>query len=150
MADKEYTQVVLEDMMRRAGVKISAGRILILRVLARAQRPVAAQDIEHALQTVDRSSITRALTLFASHHLIHIVDDGTGAAKYELCARTTPHRDTDLHPHFHCSECGTTYCLAQTEIPTVHLPAGFRAMTANYVIKGLCADCSGKMEESGL
>ncbi len=144
MADIPHTPIALEDMMRRAGVKISAGRLLILRALACARRPVAAQDIEHTLQTVDRSSITRALTLFASHHLIHIVDDGTGAAKYELCARTTPHRDTDLHPHFHCTECGTTYCLEQNEMPVVHLPVGFHPVTANYVIKGICADCSNK------
>lgn len=141
MDSSPYHQQALEEMLRRAGVKISAGRILILRVLAQAHRPLAAQDIEHSLQTVDRSSITRALTLFASHRLIHIVDDGSGASKYELCTRTT-HRDSDLHPHFHCMECGTTFCLESSEIPPVDLPIGFVPETANYVIKGTCADCA--------
>ncbi len=143
MESPQYPRQALEDMLRRAGVKISAGRILILRTLAEARRPLAAQDIEHFLMTVDRSSITRALTLFASHRLIHVVDDGTGASKYELCVRTE-HRDTDLHPHFHCMECGTTYCLEKTALPVIELPTGFEPLTANYVIKGICADCRRK------
>ena len=53
MEDIPHTHLALEDMMRRAGVKISAGRLLILRALAGARRPVAAQDIETLLADAD-------------------------------------------------------------------------------------------------
>ena len=42
-------------------------------------------DLEDKLDTVDKSTIFRTLTLFLSHHLIHGVDDGSGSLKYAVC-----------------------------------------------------------------
>ena len=49
----------------------------------------------------------------------------------------------DRHPHFHCTSCGKTFCFSNLAIPPIPLPDGFSAVSANYVVKGLCPSCSG-------
>lgn len=134
----------IEDMLTAARVRVSPVRILVLRELDAASGPLSGQDIEDALQTVDRSSITRSLAIFAENGLVHRVDDGSGAVKYELC-RCGAHteKDADVHPHFHCLECGKTYCIDNQPIPDIVLPEGFVAQSVNYVISGVCPACSG-------
>ena len=36
------------------------------------------------------------------------------------------------------------FCLRGVAVPQVGLPDGFSAETINFVIKGICADCSGR------
>jgi len=134
----------IEQILQRAGVRPSPVRILVVRELDAVGRPVSGQDIEDALQTVDRSSITRTLALFVNCKLVHSVDDGSGSVKYELCrSENSDEHDLDEHPHFHCVNCGTTYCLDAVSVPSVMLPAGFIRQSVNYVIKGLCPKCCG-------
>lgn len=130
--------------MSEAGLRPSPVRILVARAIAGAGRPVSSLELERALETVDRSSITRTLVLFSSKGLVHSVDDGSGSVKYELCRHFGEEHDADLHPHFHCLSCGRTFCLDSEPIPPVALPEGFEASSANYVIKGLCPSCRKK------
>ncbi len=131
----------IEDILKRAGMRPSPVRVLVVREIERAGRPVSSLELERALETVDRSSITRTLVLFSAKGLVHSVDDGSGSVKYELCHHPGSDSDEDLHPHFHCTACGRTFCLEHESIPHVALPQGFSAVSANYVIKGLCPDC---------
>ncbi|MCD7941165.1 MAG: hypothetical protein LUH50_14535 [Bacteroides intestinalis] len=57
-------------------IKPTAMRLLILRTMMEMKRAVSVTDLEDKLDTVDKSTIFRTLTLFLSHHLIHGVDDG--------------------------------------------------------------------------
>lgn len=132
----------IEEMISAAGMRPTPVRLLVARAIAQATCPVSSLDIERALETVDRSSISRTLVLFSEKGLVHSVDDGTGSVKYELCRHCGEEHDRDLHPHFHCQNCGTTYCLEDTPIPVLELPGGFEARSANFVIKGLCPKCN--------
>ena len=66
-------------------IKPTAMRLLILRTMMEMRRAVSMADLEEKLDTVDKSTIFRTLTLFLSHHLIHGVDDGSGSLKYAVC-----------------------------------------------------------------
>ena len=66
-------------------IKPTAMRLLILRTMMEMKRAVSVTDLEDKLDTVDKSTIFRTLTLFLSHHLIHGVDDGSGSLKYAVC-----------------------------------------------------------------
>lgn len=147
----------LEERLVRAGIRLSPVRILVARVLDEASRPLSSLEIEAALDTVDRSSITRTLALFAEARLLHSVEDGSGAVKYEMC-RSDRHLfgaghdndlsadDNDRHPHFHCRRCGMTICLPEIPMPVFQLPEDFLSETVNIVIKGLCGDCRNRTE----
>lgn len=133
-----------EQLLEHAGVRVSAIRLLVLRTLDTAHSPLSGLEIETALESVDRSSITRTLAIFTEHGVVHTVDDGSGSVKYELCRDNQPHGHNDEHPHFHCIQCGTTICLDSELMPQIHLPNGYTAISANYVIKGKCEKCNSR------
>jgi len=133
--------------MVRHGIKPTSNRILVGRALAESSRPMSLSEIEQSLDTVDKSGIFRSLTLFKEHHMVHVIEDGGDGVKYELCLSEShceegEEEDDDLHVHFHCEKCGHTFCLYDTPIPQVELPEGFSKTSANYIIKGICPQCS--------
>lgn len=133
----------IDHLFEEAGLRPSPVRMLVARAISSAGRPVSSGELESELHTVDRSSITRTLSLFAKIGIVHSIDDGSGSVKYELChSHSDSEADNDLHPHFHCLRCGATFCLCDSAIPPVVLPEGFQAVTANYVVKGLCPSCA--------
>ena len=67
------------------GVKPTAMRLLVYRELERSQRPLSLKEMEERMPNAERSTIFRTLTLFLEHHLIHGIEDGSGALRYELC-----------------------------------------------------------------
>ena len=119
----------------------TANRILIARTLAEAGRPLSLRELEERLVTIDKSVISRSLTLFRQHHLVHVIDDGGGGIRYELCHSHADGEDDDLHVHFYCERCHRTFCLEHTPVPPVATPPGFKPLSASYVIKGICPRC---------
>lgn len=132
------------ETLERRGIHPTAIRLLVLEAMTRAAGPVSLSDLEGMLDTVDKSSIFRTLTLFLSHHLAHGIDDGTGSFKYAVCSPTCTCGVNDLHTHFHCERCGKTFCLTHIPTPVVKLPEGFTLNSINYVLKGLCPECAEK------
>ena len=65
-------------LMQEHGVKPTANRILILKALLQAGRPLSLTEIETALESVDKSIISRTLAAFREHHLLHALSDGSG------------------------------------------------------------------------
>lgn len=129
------------ELLEQHGVKPTANRIVVARALAEAGRPMTLSELEGRIVSIDKSGVFRALTLFREHHLVHAIEDGSGALRYELCHSHSHEADDDLHVHFFCERCQRTYCLDAIPIPQVDVPPGFAVMSANYIIKGICPHC---------
>lgn len=125
-------------------IKPTAMRLLILRTMSRFEQAFSLLDLEIALDTVDKSTLSRTINLFLKHHLIHCIDDGSGSLKYSVCSSECNCDINDLHVHFFCTNCQKTYCLRNIHIPPVSLPQYFTLESINYVLKGLCDHCSPK------
>lgn len=123
-------------------IKPTAIRLLVLRTLMDTKQAVSLTDLEAKLDTVDKSTIFRTLSLFLSHHLIHGVDDGSGSLKYAVCEDCCMCTVEDQHTHFYCERCHKTFCIRNIHVPLVQLPEGFVPTGINYVVKGLCAECA--------
>lgn len=133
------------------GIKPTANRIMVAQAIAEAGRPVCLTELEDILETVDKSNIFRALTLFRESRLVHTIEDETGALHYELChghAHCDGHcpadeldADDDLHVHFFCRACHKMTCLTGLPIPQIALPDGFEALSASFIVKGICPEC---------
>lgn len=132
----------IADFLAGRGVRPTPNRILVLRELIRSTSPVSLADLEVALESVDQASIFRTLDLFASKEIIHIINDGSRALKYELC-HGHHHSIADEHVHFVCEKCGRVYCFEKLNIPLLALPDGFMARSANFIYKGICPRCAG-------
>ena len=112
---KDETKYI--ERLEAHDVKPTAMRILLLRTMMAHDDAFSLQSLEDELDTVDKSTIYRTITLFLTHHLIHAIDD------------------------FYCEKCGKTFCLQTTQVPLVSLPGNFQVHSINYVLKGLCPEC---------
>ena len=136
-------------LLEHRDIKPTAMRILVLREMLKSNNAFSLQSLEDSLESVDKSTIYRCITLFLTHHLLHAIDDGSGSIKYAVCASSChcgeegEHLD-DLHAHFYCVGCHQTLCLSRIQVPVVSLPAQFEIHDINYVLKGLCPECSQK------
>ncbi len=135
-------QEELEERLVAQNVRPTAVRLMLAKILQNADLPMSALDIEIALDTVDRSTITRTLAIFGERGLVHVVDDRSGAPKYEWCRNPHTHNPSDNHPHFHCIRCRRTICLHGIPMPAASLPDGFEIHDSSFLISGLCPDCT--------
>ena len=132
----------IETLLKEHGVKATVNRLLVAEALGNAGRPLSMMELEDMIGSVDKSGISRSLSLFKEHHLVHSIEDAAGT-RYELCLSHDSRHDEDTHVHFYCEKCHRTFCLDDIHIPPVELPKGYDARTANYLLKGICPECSG-------
>lgn len=132
----------IEGLLEQHGIKLTANRILIAKIMSTLDYPISMKELETMLLTMDKSSIFRTLSLFKSHHLVHQMEDGNDIVRYELCHSHSEEEDEDIHVHFYCEHCHRTFCLNEIPVPQVNLPTGYRQTGVNYMIKGICPDCS--------
>lgn len=135
------------SLLEQHGIKPTSNRILVARALDEQQHPGTLSDLEESLVTLDKSSIFRCLVLFRENHLVHVLDDGEGGVRYELCRSLHEDDDNDMHAHFYCERCHTLYCLHDVPVPTIAVPEGYVAHSASHVVKGICADCMRRERE---
>ncbi len=132
----------IEGLLEQHGIKLTANRILIAKIMSKLDYPISMKELETMLLTMDKSSIFRTLSHFKSHHLVHQMEDGNDIVRYELCHSHSEEEDEDIHVHFYCEHCHRTFCLNEISVPQVNLPVGYRQTAVNYMIKGICPDCS--------
>ena len=134
-----------EKRLQDAGIRVTAVRLLVYRIVyEQMQNAFSLQNVMELLPHADSSSVFRALTLFAEHHLLHTIDDGSGMQKYCVCrcGQFKCH-----HVHLTCTVCHETICLKDMHIPAITLPDGYRIEEAEFVIKGICPKCQAKMPQ---
>ena len=131
-----------EELLSNSGITPTPVRKLVLKCISESQVPLSLSDLEMKLVSVDKSSISRSLSIFKEHHLLHSFSDGSGSVKYELSNVHRHDEANGLHVHFRCERCGMTKCLTSVKIPEVILPKGYVAHESNYVITGICEGCN--------
>ena len=136
MDEAKSIEILLEH-----GIRPTANRLLLVKVLSKAEHPLTMKELEDLVDTIDKSNIFRTLSLFRDQHLVHVLQDGADAVRYELCHSHEEDHDDDLHAHFYCERCRQTFCLNDMPVPQVDLPKGYRMNTINYLIKGICPNC---------
>lgn len=130
-----------ETELSEAGVRITAVRLLIWRTLREKMTDAfSLSDVQDLLYTIDKSTLFRALTLFAERGLLHSIDDGSGMQKYCVC-HCGDHDHHHNHVHMTCVRCHKTWCIEDVKIPVVPLPEDFEVLEREYVVKGVCRKC---------
>ena len=132
----------ISEYLINKGIKPTAIRILVYRCLNLATGPLSLSDIELKLVSVDKSTISRTLSIFKRHNVIHAFNDGSGSVKYELIRNDNGDKEGEYHVHFRCEKCGKTECLSSINIPEVELPEGYKVKDITYMVTGTCKECS--------
>jgi len=133
------------------GIRPTQMRSKIYRYLRRKQSAVSFSDLKKVFaeksennKTANRTTFYRNLKIFEDKGLIHQVNDGTGMAKFAISGENTKSKyGTDLHLHFHCTECKKTICLPN-KLPEESLPDDYKINDVNLVLKGICVKCNEK------
>ncbi|AEL28207.1 transcriptional repressor [Cyclobacterium marinum] len=132
----------LEENLLQHNIKSTAMRLLVLEYLLERESAVSLTDIYKDFEKSDRTTIYRTLKVFEDNGMVHSIDDGTGVPKYALCSDACDvGKHDDAHIHFHCDQCGQTYCLPRFRIPHFELPENFSKNEVNLMVKGICPDC---------
>jgi len=134
----------IKKLFAHKGIRSTSNRISIYEAIIQQNNTFSLVNIEDALLHLDKSTIFRAMTLFEENQLIHGIEDGSGSKKYCLCKNKGLCQLGENHCHFHCEVCGKTICLDDIKVPEVIIPEGFIVKKANYILKGICSDCSKK------
>lgn len=130
-----------ETLLEKAEIKPTSNRLLVVRALLSAERPLSLIELETTLETLERSSISRVLSLLVEKDVIHMFEDGRGVAKYEVCPGETHCSFSDMHAHFYCDACQRVYCFENIAAPKIDIPEGFDIKGINYMLKGICPNC---------
>lgn len=133
---------ILEMKLLNRNIKPTSGRLLVFKTMSDFNKAVSLTDLENELETVNKSTIFRILTIFQKNLLIHSIDDGSGSIKYAICRDECLCRIQELHVHFNCLRCENTFCMESISIPLINLPNNFFLEYANFVMKGICEQCS--------
>ena len=132
---------MLEQKLTTKNIQPTAMRLLVLKQLVESKTAISLTELENSFENVDKVTLYRTLKTFEKKKLIHSVVDGSRAVKYALCEENCECEPQDQHVHFHCYNCGETFCLTNTRIPSLKIPSSFQANSVNMVYKGICANC---------
>ena len=141
------SQQHLTHILEHRDIKPTAMRLLVLRAMLESDEAFSLLSLEQRLDTVDKSTIYRCITLFLTHHLLHAIFGGNpGKAALRLpdgCGGEVQEHDESA-VSFYCERCHRTYCLSRIHVPVVSLPGNFQVHNINYVLKGICSHCTSK------
>jgi Fur family transcriptional regulator, ferric uptake regulator len=124
---------VVEDRLRGADQRYTAGRRAIIGLLVSAGHPVSIGDIAERLPDLPRSSAYRHLTDLEAAGIVRRVTANDEFTRFELAEDLTEH-----HHHLLCITCG--------KVIDVTLPAGFEQAVATTI--GQLADAEGFQPQS--
>jgi Fur family ferric uptake transcriptional regulator len=135
----------LKEMIREAGLKGTAGRIAVLKLLHEVRSPVTHAEASARLtgSGMDHATIYRNLTDLTAVGLAVRSDLGDRVWRFEL--RRGEREHNVKHPHFHCSACGAVACLPENAVTlkaTAGGPKALRRKGLAVQVTGTCDDCA--------
>lgn len=126
-----------------AGLRATAPRVAVLRLLAGAERPLSHGEVVESLgcDDWDQATLYRNLLKLAEVDLARVASQVGGVARYEARGDDdSPH----LHPHFSCRSCGSVECLPEAKLTGPVNRRWNRSLeTSELQLIGDCPDCLG-------
>jgi Fur family ferric uptake transcriptional regulator len=98
-----------------AGLRATAPRVAVLRLLAAADKPLSHTEVVEAIdgEDWDQATLYRNLVKLVEVNLARVASKVGGVARYEARGDDDgPH----LHPHFSCRTCGAVECLPEAKL----------------------------------
>ncbi|WP_288459021.1 transcriptional repressor [uncultured Chryseobacterium sp.] len=121
----------------------------ILKLITESDHALSHADIQLKLGNLcNRVTIYRVLERLeeeGSVHRIVNVDGVVNFAKCRGCSEIHHHN----HLHFNCEKCKSVTCI-ENVVPDIRLPENFIINQYNFLVSGICEDCSKKEMEKGL
>ncbi len=141
-----------ELLLKKNGLRRTAAREAILRLLTNAGRPLSHQDIltrRYVKGSFDRVTVYRTLETLQEAGLLHRIQGTDGTWRYCRHRYDSPGKCAGNHIHFLCSKCDRMLCLPEQPLPWVIPPPGARIHSKQLVVHGHCAACAARERAHG-
>jgi len=144
----ELSQGDAKEQIREAGLRATAPRVAVLRLLSRSPKPLSHTEVVEAIGTDDwdQATLYRNLLKLVETDLARVASRVDGVSRYEARGED----DTlHLHPHFSCRNCGAVECLHEFTLigPTARKWSRSLAESELQVI-GECPACIARRSAS--
>jgi Fur family ferric uptake transcriptional regulator len=138
----DITRDRARQILHERGLRATAPRLAVLRVLAESDGPLSCSDVLARLGETDwdPATVFRNLVKLRDAGVAPVVARAEGIDRYALAG---PGSDEHRHPHFVCEDCGRVACLPGdlTVSGSVDAPWAQSVETASLEIRGHCPDC---------
>lgn len=131
------------NILEKAGLKKTSGRIAILNCLLKENKPLSQHEIAEKLKgfKINEASIYRSLEAFHRVGIVHKVEGVEKTRRFAISE--SPSEKSPCHPHFICIECGKVECLKELEIPDLKPHnKSYVVKSREMILKGSCKHCS--------
>ena len=132
-----------KELLRGAGLRVTAPRLAVLRVLLEAAGPISHSEVLGHLGETDwdPATIYRNLVKLRESGLTRIVSRADGIDRYALTRGQED--DEHRHPHFVCQDCGRVSCLPAELTTSIVMegPWADSVRQAMVQLRGECPDC---------
>ncbi len=137
---------IADRRLRRVNQRLTAGRRLLLAVLAGSDRPLTLPEILDANTELAQSSAYRNLVVLETAEVVQRVVTGDDFTRFELTEELTGH-----HHHLVCESCGRVEDLAagaaleravSAAVDDARRRHGFRVEHHRLDFVGRCIDCA--------
>ena len=143
-ADGSLDELV-EIQLRRADLRYTTGRRVIVELLASSAHPVSMTEITKLLPGLPTSSAYRHLVVLEGAGIVRRIAARDGFARFELAEELTEH-----HHHLLCTACGRVLDVTPTAefeattvrmVETLSRAFNFRPASHSLDVIGHCVDC---------
>jgi Fur family ferric uptake transcriptional regulator len=109
---------IYSSLLRQAGFKATPGRLALLELFNKTEKPLSIKDIQKSLKqaNLDQATIYRIISALESKGIIRQVDFQHGHAHYELTSR-------EHHHHLICEQCGKIVDISKCDTSKVERQA---------------------------
>lgn len=131
-----------KDTLKLNNLSLTNHRIELLSVLSTCDKAVTEKELEVLMNgNCNRTTIYRNLNSLVEKKIVHRILSGD-AVKYKLVSPKKESEKKADHVHFDCKSCNTTFCLEDLAIQDFTLPEGFTKLENQFIIFGICKNCS--------
>lgn len=128
-------------MIHDAGLRATAPRVAVLRLLGDAKRPLSHAEVVERIGTDDWDAATlyRNLIKLDEAGLARVASRVGGVTRFEAQGEDEP---AHVHPHFACRDCGNVTCLHDATLSIPKDEAWRDALLdADLQVVGQCPSC---------
>lgn len=115
----------------------------IFRIINDAETALSHADIQQKVGDLfNRVTIYRVLERLEAEGKVHKIVNVDGVINFAKCKGCSDIHHHN-HLHFNCENCKSVTCM-ENIVPEITLPKNYAVNQYNFVVSGLCADCSKK------
>lgn len=148
MPDFALTRDEAKERIHEAGLRATAPRVAVLRLLASAKKPLSHGEVVDAIgcEDWDQATLYRNLLKLVDAKLARVANTVGGISRYQAREEDDgPH----LHPHFSCKSCGSVECLPGAKLAGAVERRWHRSLESSEMqLIGECPDCLAEQRKA--